>query len=266
MFFLLTITVVQAQSKSKDITLDMFAGYAVPVNESYVDTYQNNDIYWNPNSGLNLDFRFKMDLSDSLTLALPINLNVGFFQYTTTDGRKVNTEADAGNTPVTTNTEWSIAPDIGLMLFADMGGNKKFIPYFGIGAAVGFLHSWETWDFTNNDGDDALLIISKFYDLTPVFKGEIGCIIPSKKKFDIKIAATFNMANYIMRKVILTNYLIAGNDTIDNFDEKSTVYNYAVDVPDENKGGDCLLAGFNYNNYPQQKISSNLTIKIGISY
>jgi len=255
-FLLLSLAGIYGQS---NLNLELFAGYAVPMSQSYVDTHQNKDIFWNPNSGLNAEGRMNFKIDNTLTLAIPLNVNVGFYSYHTDDGGKVGTEA--GTNPDTVNTEWSLVPDIGAMLLAK-AGNKESSPYIGVGAAVGYMHSWETWDFVNQDGNDVLLVISKFYDLSPVFKGEIGWTFKSKKS-DFTIAATFNLANYAMRKVVLTNYYIAGEDTIGNWDTKSTVYSYAYDVPDENKGGDCLLGGFAYNNYPQQKISTNLSIRLG---
>ncbi len=259
MFLLVSLAGIYGQS---NLYLEVFGGYAIPLNESYVDTHENKDIFWNPNSGLNAEGRLNFKINDVLILAVPLNVNVGFYAYHTDDGGKVGTEA--GTNPDTLNTEWSVVPDLGLMLFTN-AGKKSTAPYIGIGAAVGYMHSWETWDFVNQDGNDVLLVISKFYDLAPVFKGEIGWRFKSGKK-DFKIAATFNLANYVMKKVVLTNYYIAGEDTIGNWDTRSTVYSYAYDVPDENKGGDCLLGGFAYNNYPQEKISTNLAIKIGFQF
>lgn len=260
--FALNVTLVQAFD---GVNWDLLLGYAAPVNESYIDTYQNDDIYWNPNTGINIDARLNLNFNENISLIIPLNTNIGYTRYTTTDGRKVNTEAQAGNNPVTTNTEWSVAPDLGIMVKAKLG-NSTALPYIAVGVSGGLLYSWETWDFENNDGDNAVLHIFKTYDFSPVFKGEIGWDIPFRDKIDFKIAATFNLANYVMRRVELTHYYVNGADQIDQYDEKSTVYNYAYNAPDENKGGDCLLAGFTYNNYPQQKISTNFTMKFGISY
>jgi len=266
LIFLLILTGLPLFGQMDSMKKEILLGYAIPVNASYVDTYQNHDIYWNPNSGLNLDLRLEKQINEHFSLIVPLNTNIGFTRYNTTDGRKVNTEADAGNTPETINTEWSVAPDIGIMLKSSLGG-KRSSPYIALGMALGYLHSWESWEFTNVDGQDVTLIISKYYDPSPVFKGELGWEFPlENKEADLRIVAGFNMVNYIMKQVVLTHYMVAGNDRIGDYDSKSTVYNYAFNAPDENKGGDCLLAGFTYNNYPQQKISTNFTIKIGLSY
>lgn len=245
--------------------LDLRTGLALPVNASYVDTYENQDIYWNPNSGLSFDMKLTYKFSPSVWLSLPLETVVGYFRYTTTDGRKVNTEAQEGNTPLTTNTEWSVAPSFVpmLMLKADA---KNTTPYIGIGAGIGLMWSYETWDFTNNDGNDALLYITKYYDPAIIFKGETGISIPLRKRLALNIAGTFTVANYVMKRVELSHYYIAGTDTIAAYDVVDTVYSYGFDVPDENKGGDCLLAGFAYNNYPQQKIGTNFNIKVGFTY
>lgn len=258
----LNVTIAQAFD---GVSWDILIGYAFPVNESYIDTHQNDDIYWNPNSGINIDTRLNFNFNKNLSLIIPLNTNIGYYQYKTTDGRKVNTEAQAGNRPETTNTEWSIAPDLGIMVKAKLG-DSSLLPYIAVGISAGLLYSWETWEFQDDNGDDAKLDILKMYDISPVFKGEIGWNIPLKDKVDLKIAATFNLVNYIMKRVELTHYYINGVDRIDEYDEKSTVYNYSYNAPDENKGGDCLLAGFTYNNYPQQKISTNFSLKFGISY
>lgn len=247
------------------VTLSLLGGYAAPVNSSYVDTFENQDIYWNPNSGLNAELRLAYPINEHMSIVIPADLIVGYYQYNTTDGRKVNTEAQAGNTPKTVNTEWSFSPSIVPMLLVETGSSPA-IPYIGIGAGLGLLWSYETWDFTNDNGDNAQLVIDKFYAPTPVFKGEVGWKIPYEKKLDIHIAGVFTMVNYIMTRVELSHYYINGADTISEYDTKDTVYSYAYNVPDENKGGDCLLAGFAYNNYPQQKISTNFTFKIGLTY
>lgn len=247
------------------ISLGFHFGYAIPINASYIDTYQNDDIYWNPNSGINLDLRMSIKCNDYLWVVLPIDFVAGFYRYKTTDGRKVNTEAQAGNAPDTMNNEWSVAPNFVPMVHVRPGKHPA-IPYIGLGLGIGFLWSFESWEFTNADGKNALLMIAKYYWPTPLFKGEIGWKIPVKNGVSIEIGATFNLANFIMRRVELTNYYINGRDTIGNFDEKDKVYSYSFNAPDENKGGDCLLAGFAYKNYPQQKISTNVSIKFGVSY
>ena len=68
-----------------------------------------------------------------------------------------------------------------------------------------------------------------------------------------------------MYRVELTNYYIDDSDTIGEYTDKDRVYKYSFSAPDENKGGDCLLAGFAYQNYPQQKIGTNVAIKIGLA-
>jgi hypothetical protein len=242
-----------------------YAGYAAPLFASYIDTYQNQDIYWNPNSGINLDVRLRIRLTDHLSLTFPADFVFGIYQYYTTDGRKINTEAQAGNAPKTVNTEWSIAPNFAPMLHV-YPSKHPACPYLGIGIGIGALFSFESWDFTNVDGNEALLVISKFYYPSPQFKGEIGWNIPVKNGVSFNASFVFNLANYVMYRVVLTNYYINGTDTIGEYNERDTIYSYAFSVPDENKGGDCLLAGFAYQNYPQQKISTNLSIKIGFSY
>ena len=244
---------------------DFRTGAALPVNASYIDTYENQDIYWNPNSGLSLDLKLTYHLSKTFWLSFPLEAIVGYYRYTTTDGRKVNTEAQAGNTPVTTNTEWSFAPSLVPMLMLKTGPDPTSL-YIGLGAGLGLMWSYETWSFTNTDGNAALLYISKYYDPAIVFKGEAGVNLPLKKRLSLNIAGNFTVANYVMRKVILSHYYIDGADTIGDYDTVDTVYSYGYDVPDENKGGDCLLAGFTYNNYPQQKIGTNFNIKVGFTY
>ena len=86
---------------------DSRLAYAAPVNASYIDTFQNDDIYWNPNSGASLSAAVNLRVNDAVRLIFPADLVVGYTRYKTTDGRKVNTEAQAGTTPDTTNTEWS---------------------------------------------------------------------------------------------------------------------------------------------------------------
>lgn len=252
-------------SNRSRVSFDFLIGYAIPINASYIDTYQNSDIYWNPNSGFNLDMRLTFKCNDYFYIAVPVDLVVGFYRYKTTDGRKVNTEAQAGNVPETWNNEWSVAPNFSLMALAKPGKHPA-VPYLGIGVGVALMVSFESWDFTNVNGDDCLLIITKYYWPNPILKGELGWNVPIKNGFSFRFAATFNLANFIMRRVELTNYYVDGKDTIGQYDEKSTVYNYAFNAPDENKGGDCLLAGFTYKNYPQQKIGTNIAIKIGFAY
>lgn len=256
---------LKGKDPKSNFYFEFLMGYAIPINASYIDTYKNDDIYWNPNSGINLDIRFKFKFTDYIYLALPVDLVIGIYQYKTTDGRKVNTEAQAGNTPVTTNTEWSVAPNLVPTLIVKPHPHPA-VPYIGFGLGLGVLWSFESWEFANNDGDNAKLVIAKYYYPTALFKGEMGWDIPIAKRAYFRIAAVFSLANYIMYRVELTNYYVNGNDTIGEYDEKSTVYSYAFNAPDENKGGDCLLAGFTYQNYPQQKISTNVAVKIGFSF
>ena len=247
------------------VSIEFMTGYAIPINASYVDTYQNSDIYWNPNSGFNLDLRLKFRVNDYFWLAVPVDFIAGVYQYDTTDGRKVNTEAQAGTVPDTVNTEWSVAPSLSLMAMVRPGKHPA-IPYFGVGVGLNLMWSFESWKFTNVDGNSVLLMIAKHYWPTPVFKGEIGWDVPLGGGFSFRFAAVFNLANFIMRKVRLTHYYVDGENRIHKYDEKSTVYNYAFNAPDENKGGDCLLAGFTYQNYPQQKIGTSIALKIGFAY
>lgn len=260
-----SISKLKGKNPTNKFILEFMMGYSVPINCSYIDTYKNQDIYWNPNSGVNFDLRFTVKFNDYLSLSFPIDLTVGYYQYTTTDGRKINTEDQAGNQPITTNREWSVAPNFAVMLMVKPGKHPA-VPYFSFGIGVAFLWSFESWDFTNVNNQSALLMIAKYYYPTPSFKGEIGWFVPITKKLSFRIAGVFNLSNFIMYRVELTNYYIDGEDTIGNYNEKDTVYSYAFNVPDENKGGDCLLAGFAYQNYPQQKIGTNLSLKIGFSF
>ena len=274
--FLLANTTYQVQAKNiktkkssqkakTRLHFNLLAGYAIPINASYVDTYENQDIYWNPNSGFNLELRLTYHFTDLIRLAFPLDIVIGLYQYTTTDGRKVNTEAQAGNEPLTTNTEWSIAPNF-VPIFQVKPHMHPAVPYIGFGLGIGILWSFETWDFINADDKRTVLVINKYYYPTPLFKGEIGWDIPLTNRFHFRIASTFNLANYIMYRVELSHYYVDGQDNIGDYDEKSRYYTYGFDMPDENKGGDCLLAGFTYQNYPQQKIATNLAVKIGFSY
>ena len=245
--------------------LDFRTGFAFPVNASYIDTFENQDIYWNPNSGLSLDIKFVCILSDILWLTLPVDSVLGLYQYTTTDGRKVNTEAQAGNTPETVNTEWSFAPSFTPMLMVKLG-KQPGAPYIGVGAGIGLMWSYESWSFTNVDDNGALLTMTKTYWPALVFKGETGINIKLRNRLAMNISGNFTVANYVMKRVQLDHYYINGADTIGEYDIKDLAYTYGYDVPDENKGGDCLLAGFTYNNYPQEKIGTNFTVKIGLVY
>ena len=254
-----------SQKAKTNLHFNFLAGYAIPVNSSYVDTHENQDIYWNPNSGFNFEFRLTYHFTKLIRLAFPLDVVIGLYQYTTTDGRKVNTEAQAGNKPITTNTEWSIAPNF-VPIFQVKPHKHPAVPYIGFGLGIGVLWSFETWDFTNADNKRTVLVINKYYYPTPLFKGELGWDIPINGRLHFQIASTFNLANYIMYRVELSHYYVGGEDKIGDYDEKSRYYTYGFDVPDENKGGDCLLAGFTYQNYPQQKISTNFAIKLGLSY
>ncbi len=244
---------------------DFLSGYGIPINASYIDTIENDDIYWNPNSGFKLDTRITIKFNEIFYFALPLDIAIGFTRYETTDGRKVNTEAQAGNTPETMNNEWSIVPNF-VPLFMAKFAKHPAVPYIGIGIGLGLMWSFESWDFTNDDDDAVLLIIAKQYWPAPTFKGELGWYIPLKNNFNFRIAGIFNLSNFIMRRVDLTHYYVNGANQIKEYDEVSTVYNYSFDSPDENKGGDCLLAGFVYQNYPQEKISTNFSIEIGFAY
>jgi hypothetical protein len=241
------------------------AAFAMPVNASYIDTYQNEDIYWNPNAGLAACTALRIRVNDLVSIALPLEVVVGWTRYTTTDGRKVNTEAAAGTNPRTTNTEWSIAPSLGAEVLVRLGRGPAS-PYIGIGACLGLLWSGESWEFVNVDGEHARLTMIKDYWPTPILRGEVGWDIPLRNRWALNAALTFSMANFVMKRVTLTHYYIDGEDHIDEYDEKSRVYTYAYDAPDENKGGDCLLAGFTYQNYPQDKISSNAALRISAVY
>ncbi|MCG8572011.1 MAG: hypothetical protein MJB14_17895 [Spirochaetes bacterium] len=245
--------------------IELMVGAALPINASYVDTHENQDIYWNPNSGFKADTRLTIQFTDIFYFSLPLELIIGFYRYNTTDGRKVNTEAQAGSVPETVNTEWSIAPNFVPMFIAKFAKHPG-VPYIGLGIGLGLMWSFESWDFVNVDGDETLLKIAKFYWPTAMVKAEVGWYVPIKNGFYFRAAATFNLANYIMRKVVLTHYIVDKVDYIEEYDEKSTIYNYAFNAPDENKGGDCLLAGFTYQNYPQQKISTNVCLEIGFAY
>ena len=97
--------VLKGQDPKTNLMLEFLLGYGFPVNSSYIDTYENTDIYWNPHSGITADLRLTVKLHEFVYLALPIDISFGIYQYTTTDGRKIGTEAAAGHEPITTNTE-----------------------------------------------------------------------------------------------------------------------------------------------------------------
>jgi hypothetical protein len=254
--------VLKGKDPKTNLTLEILLGYGFPINESYIDTIGSRDIYWNPHSGITLDLRFTLKVHEFVFIALPIATSFGIYQYETEDGKKINTEAQAGNKPITTNTEWSFAHDFVPMVYVKPGKHTA-IPYIGIGVGVGVCWSWETWEFTNVDDDKVKLVIQKSYLPNAVFKGELGWIIPINKRLSFRVAGFFTLTNAVMIRVELTNYYINDVDTIGDWDEKSRVYNYAFNAPDENKGGDCLLSGFNFENYPQQKIGSTAGIKLG---
>jgi hypothetical protein len=247
------------------LSLTAGAAYAMPVNASYIDTYQNEDIYWNPNAGVAACTALRIRVNDLVTIALPLEVLCGWTRYTTTDGRKVNTEAAAGTNPTTTNTEWSIAPSLGAEVLVRLG-RRPASPYIGIGACLGLLWSGESWEYVNVDGQDTRLTMIKDYWPTPILRGELGWDVPLRNRWALNMALTFSMANFVMKRVTLTHYTIDGKDHIDEYDERSRVYTYAYDAPDENKGGDCLLEGFTYQNYPQEKISSNAALRISAVY
>ena len=247
------------------VSLELLLGYAAPINASYIDTYQNDDIYWNPNGGFNLDMRITIQLHELVWFSLPLDMVFGYYQYTTTDGRKVNTEAALGNAPVTTNTEWSVAHNFTPMVYVKPHKHPA-VPYIAIGIGVGILWSFETWEYTNFENYATKLTIAKYYLPNPSFKGEIGWMVPITKRLQFRFASTFNLVNFIMIRVQLTSFTIDGEETIKEWDEQSTIYNYAFNAPDENKGGECLLAGFTYQNYPQQKIGMNISFKAGLSF
>ena len=249
--------------KKTNFYMDFLAGYAIPINASYVDTFENQDIYWNPNSGINIDMRFRYMFNDIIGIAFPIDVVIGIYQYKTHDGKKINSEQ--GTNPITTNTEWSVCPNFTPTIILKPHKHPA-VPYFGVGVGIGILWSWESWDFMNRNGLRTQLYIYKNYWPSVNAKAEIGWNIPIQNGFYFDISCVFNLANYMMYRVELTNYIINNRDEIAQWDEKSRIYNYAFDVPDENKGGTCLLAGFAYQNYPQQKISTNVSIKIGFSY
>ena len=247
-----------------NLSLELFLGYGFPINASYIDTYKNDDIYWNPNSGITADIRFTLKLSDFIYLSLPIAGSFGIYQYTTTDGRKINTEAKAKRTPTTTNTEWAFSHDFVPLVYIKPGTHPA-IPYIALGVGVSFLWSFEAWEFTNVNDKKVKLEMVKYHLPEPSFKGEIGWIIPLNKILSFRVAGFFNLVNSVMIRVELTHYYINNKDHISEYDEKSRIYSYAYNVPDENKGGDCLLAGFTYENYPQNKIGTNAGLKLGLA-
>lgn len=258
--------VLKGKDPKTNLMIEVLLGYGFPINASRLDGWiGNTDYYWNPHSGITADLRFTLKLHEFVYLTLPIAGSFGIYQYTTDDGRKVNTEAQAGNEPVTTNTEWSFVHDFVPMVYVKPGKNAA-VPYIAIGLGVSVCWSWETWEFTNVNDDKVKLVIQKSYLPNPTFKGEFGWIIPLTKRFNFRVAGFFTLVNAIMIRVELTHYYINDEDTISDWDEKSRVYNYAFSAPDENKGGDCLLSGFNFENYPQQKIGTTAGIKIGFGF
>lgn len=270
MVFLNLVFLMNSQTKKKivqkapqtNLTLEFLVGYGFPINASYIDTYQNTDIYWNPHSGITADLRFTLKLHEFVYLAIPFAASFGIYQYTTTDGRKVGTEDAAKAKPITTNTEWSFVHDLVPLVYIKPGKHAA-VPYIALGVGVSVCWSWETWEFTNIDDKKVKLVIQKSYLPNPTFKGELGWIIPLSKRFSFRVAGFFTLVNAIMIRVELTNYYIDDEDTISKWDEKSRVYNYSFNAPDENKGGDCLLAGFEYANFPEQKIGTTAGIKLG---
>jgi hypothetical protein len=255
--------VLKGKDPKTNLILEILLGYAFPINASFLDvTYVNTDYYWNPHSGITADLRFTLKLHEYVFLALPIDVSFGIYQYTTGDGSKVGTEAAAGHKPITRNTEWSFTHDFVPMVYVKPGKHAA-VPYLGLGVGVSVCWSWETWEFTNVDDEKVKLVIQKSYLPNPAFKGEFGWIVPINKRLSFRIAGFFTLTNAIMIRVELTNYYINDEDTIGEWDEKSRVYNYAFNAPDENKGGDCLLGGFNFDNHPQQKIGTNAGIKLG---
>ena len=76
---------------SNRLSIDVFGGYAFPINASYIDTYQNEDIYWNPNTGFNLDTRLTVRCNDIFSVSFPFDVAIGFTKhpFVDKDGRVV---------------------------------------------------------------------------------------------------------------------------------------------------------------------------------
>lgn len=241
-------------------------GYSFAVNESYVDTHNNKDIYWNPNNGWGFLAGLGLKLSKLFDIRIDITGVFGYYKYQTDDGGKVNTETQAGRAPATWNTEWSQSFNFHVTFIVKLIQTGKFIPYIGLGAGFGYLKSYETWEYNNVDGEDAKLYIRKYYPLALSFKGSLGFMWQIMKKVGIMFEVSFTLVNFVMSKVILYKYTIGGEDHTDDYTLGERTYTYEYDIPDENKGGDCLLAGFNYSNYPQQKIGTALGVYMGVYF
>ncbi len=258
--------VIVNQASALKLSGYFLGGYSFAVNESYVDTHKNKDIYWNPNSGWSFRAGIIFALSERFDLRIDIDGVFGYYKYGTDDGGKVNTESQAGNNPPTTNTEWSQSFNFHIMLIAKIITRGKFLPYFGIGAGIGILQSYETWEFKNADGDNAKVFIRKYYPIALSFKGVVGFVWKIMNKLGLMLEASFTLVNFVMSKVIINKYTINGVDHTDDYTLGERTYTYQYDIEDENKGGDCLLAGFNYSNYPQQKISTVFSVQMGVFF
>jgi hypothetical protein len=137
---------------------------------------------------------------------------------------------------------------------------------FGVGAGPYFARTYESWEFTNVNGQKARLEIKKYYPVTLGFVGKLGMDIRLSKSLSLVLEGQFEAVNLTMSQVDLTSYTLDGVETIKKYNRNQRTYIYARDVPDENKGGGALLAGFNFANYPQEKIAMALGIRVGVAY
>jgi hypothetical protein len=265
LYFCITFAIFVFSTELSAISVYHMLGYNFKKNESYVDTVDNKEIYWNPNSGFSMFFGIRDFFAKTFEWRVEFSGTFGYYQYDTTDGRKVNTEAAAENVPPTKNVEWSqifsIVPSIGQRY-----NFSKIAFTFGVGLGPYFSRSYETWDFGNVDGQDAHLEIKKYYPITIGFIGRGGIEYKVSNNINIICEFQFEAVNFVMSQVDLTSYTLDGEEQIDNYTRSQVTYVYARDIPDENKGGEALLAGFNFANYPQEKIGTVMTLKLGVSY
>jgi hypothetical protein len=263
LFFILTLPL---SLSAKQTYIYFTGGYSFAVNYSYIDTTANKDIYWNPNNGWALKAGFGIVISPIFDLRMDITGVFGYYKYPTRDGGKVNTENQVGSSPPTVNVEWSQSFNIHFTLIAKLVQKGSFIPYIGVGAGIGYLKSYETWDFINSNNQHAKLYLRKYYPIALSFSGTIGFKWMFTKNLGLIFESAFYLVNYVMKKVIIYKYTIDGVDHTNDYTLAQRTYTYHYDIPDENKGGECLLSGFNYANYPQHKIGTAFKTFLGVVY
>lgn len=263
---LFLVLLLPAFSFSLDMNFYFLGGYSFAVNSSYVDTHANKDIYWNPNNGWAFKTGLGFVLSKTFEIRIDITAVFGYYKYKTDDGGKVNTESNANRRPPTMNTEWSQSFNFHVTFITKLVQKGRFIPYIGLGIGLGYLKSYETWEYSNVNNLPAKLYITKYYPIALSLAGSFGFRWMLTKKLGLMMEATFTVVNFVMKKVVLHKYTIDGVDHTNDYSLAERTYTYDYNIPDENKGGECLLAGFAYSNYPQQKIGTSLGIYMGIIY